>query len=66
MTTLNTTPPPGTVWCCGACGRIGRGKRSAMGDTSCVTWAVLVHEDSLVIGANGMATAARAVEGGES
>jgi hypothetical protein len=34
---------PGYLWVCGACGRTGT-DRYEMGDTSCVTWAVLCHE----------------------
>lgn len=32
--------PPGMIWVCSACGRTGR-DRYLMGDSSCMTWAVL-------------------------
>lgn len=53
-------PPPGAVWVCHACGRIGRAARSGMGDTSCVLWAVLCREDSLVL-VDGRAVSAKAI-----
>lgn len=48
----NPIAPEGTVWLCGACGRQGR-DRHALGDTSCVTWAVLVQEASIQREADG-------------
>jgi hypothetical protein len=51
----------GQVWVCGACGRIGRGRRMDMGDTSCVLWAVLCEEASLVL-KDGLAVSAKAVD----
>lgn len=34
---------PGTIWVCPACGRTSKNKNK-LGDTSCVTWAVLCFE----------------------
>ncbi len=62
MSDLHKVPAPGQVWVCGACGRLGRGKRRDMGDTSCVTWAVLCEEASVVMGPHGMAIKADAVK----
>ncbi len=53
--------PDGTIYMCGACGRTGK-IRGALGDTSCVTWAVLVHEDSIVRNAAGVPIGAKEVK----
>lgn len=36
----------GCIWVCGACGRTGT-DRYEMGDTSCMTWAVLCFEEQV-------------------
>lgn len=36
--------PDGQIWVCGACGRTGK-DRYSMGDTSCITWAVLCFDN---------------------
>lgn len=43
----NAPAPEGQIYLCGACGRTNK-IRYNMGDTSCVTWACLVYEDSIV------------------
>ncbi len=50
----------GTIWLCGACGRSGK-DRDAIGDTSCRTWAVLVHENTIMRDETGRIISASAV-----
>jgi len=42
-----TEAPDGQIWLCPACGRINK-DRYKMGDTACVTAAVLVYEASIM------------------
>jgi hypothetical protein len=44
--------PEGAVFMCAACGRLSK-TLYGLGDTSCVTWGVLVKEASIITGANG-------------
>lgn len=48
---------------CGVCGRNGK-DRYNLGDTSCVSWAVLVKEESIERNENGKIVKARAWEEG--
>jgi hypothetical protein len=50
----------GTIWLCGACGKTNR-HRSDNWDSSCRTWAVLVHESSIVRDESGRVISASAV-----
>jgi hypothetical protein len=50
----------GTIWMCGACGKTGK-DRDKVGDESCRTWSVLVHENSIVRDETGRAIGAEAV-----
>lgn len=49
----------GQIWVCPACGRRSK-DRYRMGDTSCVTWAVLCHETP---GEDGKYTPVEATDG---
>lgn len=54
-------PPSGAVWLCGACGRIGRGRKMDIGDESCFLNCCLVYEDSIERNDAGMIIAAKAL-----
>lgn len=47
MADVSNVAPEGSIWVCRACGRHGR-DRYKLGDSSCVTWAILCAESSLV------------------
>lgn len=57
-----TGAPEGAIWMCGACGKMNK-NRDAFSDTSCRTWAVLVHENSIRRDERGCVTGAQAVLG---
>lgn len=40
---VSTWAPDGQLWVCQVCGRTSR-DRYMLGDTSCVTWAILCHD----------------------
>jgi hypothetical protein len=55
----------GTVWMCGACGKTHK-DRDQFSDSSCRTWAVLVHEASIIRDESGRAIGADAVNDPEA
>lgn len=55
----------GTVWLCGACGKTNR-HRTENWDSSCRTWAVLVHENTIVRDETGRVISAEAVNDPEA
>jgi hypothetical protein len=64
---MNEIALPGTIWVCGACGRVskdryGYEKLHSGWDESCISNAFLCRENSLVYGDNGLVTNAEAVK----